>query len=143
MLKYILKSFWRILSVLLVAAAIFGGTFGVIYILSICTATQVCWIMGGLGLALMIFCAIMDGRAKYLRENTELKAKQVDVLDKCYIDVCRAATGKKIVDSDINMATATMINELHRYGKTFGWDDTFRSYVYRLKSVVEPLGLSV
>ena len=143
MLKYILKSFWRILSVLLVATAIFGGTFGVFYILSICTVTQICWIIGGLGLALMVFCAVMDGRAKYLQENTWLKVKQVCVLDKCYIDVCRAAAGKKIVDSDVNMATATMINELHRYGKTFGWDDTFRSYVDRLKNVVEPLGLSV
>ena len=143
MLKYILKSFWSILSVLLVALAIFGGAFGVFYVLSMCTVTQVCWIMGGLGLALMIFCAIMDGRARYLRENTELKAKQVDVLDKCYLDVCHAVIGKKTVDSDINIATATMINELHRYGRTFGWDDTFRSYVDRLKNTVEPLGLSV
>ena len=143
MFKYILKSFWRILSVLLVAVAIFGCTLGVIYVLSACTVAQVCWIMGGLGLALMIFCAIMDGRAKYLRENTELKAKQVIELDRCYLRVYRAAVGKKVADKPVKDATDIMIAELHYYGKTFGWDDTFRSYVDRLKSVVEPLGLSV
>ena len=143
MLKYILKSFWRILSVLLVAVAIFGCTLGVIYVLSACTVAQVCWIMGGLGLALMVFCAIMDGRAKYLRENTELKANQVIELDKCYLRVCRAANGKKVADKAVKDATDIMIAELHYYGKTFGWDDTFHSYVDRLKNVVEPLGLSV
>ena len=143
MFKYILKSFWRILSVLLVAAAIFGCTLGVIYVLSACTVTQVCWIMGGLALALMIFCAIMDGRAKYLRENTELKAKQVIELDRCYLRVYRAAVGKKVADKPVKDATDIMIAELHYYGKTFGWDDTFHSYVDRLKNVVEPLGLSV
>ena len=143
MLKYILKSFWRILSVLLIAAAIFGGALGVFYILAACTVTQVCWIMGGLTLALIIFGAIMDGRAKYLRENTELKAKQVIELDKCYLRVCRAANGKKVADKAVKDATDIMIAELHYYGKTFGWDDTFHSYVDRLKNIVEPLGLSV
>jgi hypothetical protein len=143
MFKYILKSFWRIISVILVAGLIFGGILLVFYVLSTCTITQVCWIMGGLGVGLILYCGILDGYRQYVRENTEMRAKQVCVLDKCYIDVCCAAAGKKIVDSDINIATATMINELHRYGKKFGWDDTFRSYVDRLKNVVEPLGLSV
>ena len=143
MLKYILKSFWRILSVLLVAAVVVGGTFGLFYVLSICSATQIYWIIGGLCLVLMVFGAIMDGRAKYLRDNTELKAKQVVELDKCYIRVCRAANGKKIADKAVQDATDIMIAELQYYGKTFGWDDTFHSYVGRLKSVVEPLGLSV
>lgn len=143
MLKYILKSLWRIISVILVASLIFGGVLLMVYALSACTATQVCWIMGGLGVGLILYCGILDGYRQYVRENTEMRAKQIYVLDQCYIDVCHAAAGKKVVDSDINMATATMINELHRYGKKFGWDDTFRSYVDRLKNVVEPLGLSV
>ena len=143
MFKYILKSLWRIISVILVAGLIFGGTLLMLYVLSACTVTQVCWIMGGLAVGLILYCGILDGYRQYVRENTEMRAKQVCVLDKCYIDVCRAAAGKKTVDSEINIATATMINELHRYGKKFGWDDTFRSYVDRLKNVVEPLGLSV
>ena len=143
MLKYILKSLWRIISVILVAGLIFGGVLLMISVLSACTVTQVCWIMGGLGVGLILYFGILDGYRQYVRENIEMRAKQVCILDECYIDVCRAAAGKKIADSEINMATATMINELHRYGKTFGWDDTFRSYVNRLKSIVEPLGLSV
>ena len=143
MFKYILKSFWHILSVLLVAAAIFGCVLGMIWVLSACTVAQVCWIMGGLAVALIVFAAIKDGRARYLRENTELKAKQVDELDKCYLRVCRTASGKKVADKAVKDATDIMIVELHYYGKTFGWDDTFRSYVDRLKNVVEPLGLSV
>ena len=143
MLKYILKSFWRILSFLLIVAGSVGLALGVFYVLSICTTTQIYWILGGLGLALMVFGAVMDGRARYLRENTELKAKQVVELDKCYIRVCRAANGKKVADKAVQDAIDIMIAELHYYGKTFGWDDTFRSYVDRLKNVVEPLGLSV
>lgn len=143
MLKYILKSLWRIISVVLVAGLIFGTVLLMIYVLSACTVTQVCWIMGGLGVGLILYCGILDGYHQYVRENTELRAKQICVLDKCYIDVCRAANGKKIADPEVNIATATMINELHRYGKKFGWDDTFRSYVDRLTNIVEPLGLSV
>ena len=143
MLKYILKSFWHILSVLLVAATIFGAVLGIIYILAACTIAQIYWIMGGLAITLMVFVAIMDGRARYLRENTELKAKQVDELDRCYLRVCRSAAGKKVADKAVKDATDIMIAELHYYGKTFGWDDTFHSYVDRLKNVVEPLGLSV
>ena len=143
MFKYILKSFWHILSVLLVAAAIFGCVLGMMHVLAACTVAQVCWIMGGLAVALIVFASIKDGRARYLRENTELKAKQVDELDKCYLRVCRTANGKKVADKAVKDATDIMIAELHYYGKTFGWDDTFRSYVDRLKNVVEPLGLSV
>lgn len=136
MFKYILKSFWRILSVLLVAAAISGVILGMAWVLAACTVAQVCWIIGGLGLALMVFCAVMDGRAKF-------KAEQVDELDKCYLRVCRTANGKKVADKAVEDAALIMVAELHNYGKTFGRDDTFCSYSDRLKNVVEPLGLSV
>jgi hypothetical protein len=143
MFKYILKSFWRILSVLLIAAAIFGVILGMFWVLAACTVAQVFWIMVGLGLVSMVACAIVDGRARYLRENTKLKAERVDKIDKCYLQLCSAANGKKVADKAVEEATLTMVAELHNYGRTFGWDDTFHSYVVRLKNVVEPLGLSV
>ena len=114
MLKYILKSLWRIISVILVAGLIFGTVLLMLYVLSACTVTQVCWIMGGLGVGLILYCGILDGYRQYVRENTELRAKQIDVLDKCYIDVCRAAVGKKIADQ-----TATL-EELSAYALNMG-----------------------
>ena len=143
MFKYILKSLWRIVSVILVAGLIFGAALLMIYVLSACTVAQVCWIMGGLGIGLILYCGILEGYRQYMRENIKLKAEQIDELDKCYIRVCRTANGKKVADKAVKDATDIMIAELHYYGKTFGWDDTFHSYVKRLKNVVEPLGLSV
>lgn len=136
MFKHILKSFWHMLSILLIAAAIFGVILGMVWILAACTAVQVCCIIGGLGVALMVFCAVMDGRAKF-------KAEQVDELEKCYLRVCRTANGKKVADKAVEDAALIMVAELHNYSKTFGRDDTFRSYADRLKSVIEPLGLSM
>lgn len=72
MLKYILKSLWRIISVILVADLIFGGALLMFYALAACTATQVCWIMGGLGVGLILYCGILDGYRQYVREKTEM-----------------------------------------------------------------------
>lgn len=143
MLKYILRSLWRIISVVLVAGLIFGAVLLMIYVLSACTVAQVCWIMGGLGVGLILYCGILDGYRQYVRENAEMRAQQISILDTCYIDVCRAAAGKKTADAEVETATTAMLDQLYRYGKKFGWDSTFHAYVDRLKNIVEPIGLSV